>query len=460
MFALAGADVAVIDPSGETLSYDDLFRRVEAFAPFLTRPQRGLTFLFCDNSLHALLFYLASINSNNATALLDSASSDEQKASLIQTYKPEIIVFCGQDWKPDSDEYTQVTAGQTFSIWHSKSLNTPPHAALRLLLSTSGSTGSAKMVRLSEQNLLSNARSIVVGLDITSSERAVLSLPIHYSYGLSVLNTHLLAGASVVLTNESLTTNSFWSEFRDNRCTSFAGVPYSYEILRRLGLDKLNLDSLKTMTQAGGKLSNKLVEYFHQFMSSHNGRFFVMYGQTEATARMSILPSDELPARLGSVGKAVDGGTITIEDATETGGEIIYTGPNVMLGYATTRDDLELGDVLHGRLETGDIGHLDADGFLYITGRIKRIAKIFGQRLNLDDVESALKDCGPVAAVSDDQKLCLFFVDLSAEQMSQKRSELSSLLHIHHSAIATRKIDEIPRRPNGKIDYASLENQM
>lgn len=460
MFALAGADVAILDPSGETLNYDDLASRVEALAPLLKRQQKGLVFLFCDNSLHAILFYLAAINSNNATALLDSASSDDQKANLIETYKPEIIVFCGPDWKPNTNDYTQVTAEQSCSVWHSKSVQTPPHEDLRVLLSTSGSTGSAKMVRLSEQNLVANARSIVLGLNISSSDRAVLSLPIHYSYGLSVLNTHLMAGASVVLTNESLTTHSFWSEFRDNRCTSFAGVPYSYEILRRLGLDKLNLESLKTMTQAGGKLSDKLVEYFHNFMSSHNGRFFVMYGQTEATARMSILPSDELPARLGSVGKAVDGGTISIEEASEKGGEIIYTGPNVMLGYATTREDLELGDVLNGRLETGDIGHFDADGFLYITGRIKRIAKIFGQRLNLDDVEAALKDCGPVAAVSDDQKLCLFFVDLNVEQMSQKRSELSSLLHIHHSAIATRKIDEIPRRPNGKIDYACLENQM
>lgn len=457
MFDLRGPDAAIVDPhNGQTLTCLEVSLRAEALVPHLVRRQKGLTFLFCDNSLHAVLFYLAALNSDNATALLDSAAADVQKDNLVSCYKPETIVVCGSDWVPDGTEYSQIVQEPDYSVWCSLAFGQPPHKDLCLLLSTSGSTGSAKMVRLSRRNLLSNAQGISRALSIDASERAVLSLPIHYSYGLSVLNTHLLTGASLMLTTEALTSSGFWSQFRENRCTSFAGVPYSYEILRRLGLDNLNLDSLKTMTQAGGKLSDKLIDYFQRLMSACGGRFFVMYGQTEATARISVLPAEELPDRLGSVGKALDGGTISIEGA----GEIIYRGPNVMLGYATERADLARGDDLEGRLETGDLGYLDDEGFLYVTGRSKRIAKIFGQRLNLDDVERVLKDCGPMAAVSDDQKLCVYFENLNDDEMAIKRSELSSLLHIHHSAIATRTIAEIPRTANGKVDYASLEKQI
>lgn len=461
MFAFSGSDAAIVDSSaGQLLSYDQVSSLVDQFALLLRRPQKALVLIFCDNSLHSVLFYLAAINSDHATALLDSATDDHKKDSLVDIYKPETIVVCGRDWRPDQAKYTLVEQQHGYSVWHSQIFGQPPHPDLCLLLSTSGSTGSAKMVRLSKQNLLSNAKAINKALSVGEQERAVLSLPIHYSYGLSILNTHLLAGASVMLTSESLTTSAFWSLVRENCCTSFAGVPYSYEILRRLGLEKLHLDKLKTMTQAGGKLSDKLISYFYEFMALRQGNFYVMYGQTEATARISILPAEELPSRIGSVGKAIDGGKLIIEGGREGVGEIVYQGPNVMLGYATTRADLELGDLLKGRLETGDIGYLDEQGFLFVTGRARRIAKIFGQRINLDEVELALHDCGPVAAISNDQALYLYFETLAAEEMAKRRSVLSSLLHLHHSAIITRSIAKIPRTPNGKVDYASLEAEI
>src|SRR5215469_16804148 len=221
-------------------------------------------------------------------------------------------------------------------------------------------------------------QSICQALNITPSSRAITSLPFHYSYGLSVLNTHLFMGASLVMTDESLTAASFWDLFRMMECQSFAGVPYSYEILRRLDVNKLAGSTLSVMTQAGGKLQRELIAYFHKLMAARDGLFFVMYGQTEATARISVLPPSFLPEKLGSVGIPIPEGSLglklddSITREAKQRGELVYSGPNVMMGYAIGPDDIGLGDILAGTLYTGDLAHFDDDGFTYINGRMKR----------------------------------------------------------------------------------------
>ncbi|GAB3865821.1 hypothetical protein GCM10027610_116700 [Dactylosporangium cerinum] len=176
--------------------------------------------------------------------------------------------------------------------------------------------------------------------------------------------------------------------------TSLALVPSQYEMLRRLRFDPWRYPSLRTLTQAGGRLRAELVRDFHDRMASAGGRLFVMYGQTEAAPRLTTLPADRLAEKLGSVGPAVPGGRLTVrlEDGTETTepgvvGEVLYRGPNVMMGYAETAADLARGDEQGGLLETGDLGHLDEEGYLFIDGRLKRFGKVFGVRLNLDDIE-------------------------------------------------------------------------
>jgi len=336
------------------------------------------------------------------------------------------------------------------------------HPELALLLSTSGTTGSPKFVRLSRRNVEANAKSIALYLGLGPSERAITSLPLHYTYGLSVLNSHLSSGGCVVLTDDSIMRPEFWRTFSRYGCTSMAGVPYSYQILNRIGFESLDLPTLRTLTQAGGRMDEGNILKYDALMKSRGGRLFVMYGQTEATARIAYLPPERLPAKAGSIGVPVPDGNISIELDGEAlngpgrTGEIVYRGPNVMLGYAETPADLALGDQLGGTLHTGDLGHLDADGFLYLTGRCNRIAKIFGLRISLDEVEGRLRGRGPVAVSGTDERIVVFCETGDGPEHEAWRRELAGLYKINISAFEFRKVPALPLHPSGKIDYGRL----
>jgi len=329
-------------------------------------------------------------------------------------------------------------------------------------LSTSGSTGSPKFVRLSRNNVEANASSIQQALGITDTHRPISHLPMHYSYGLSVINSHLLAKAPVILTSESLISAGFWKAVDSYRVTSFSGVPYTYQMLRRLNIDRLKAPSLTVMTQAGGKLDNDTILHFHSKMVERKGGFWTMYGQTEAVARIAVLPSDRLPAKIGSAGQAIPGGSLSIE--TEDGiaaqpdiaGELVYYGPNVMLGYALERSDLGRGDDLLGCLHTGDRAVLDAEGFVSILGRARRDAKVFGLRINLDEVELLVKAYGPAAVIGGSDKLIVFCEFGDEAGLRLVHAQLSAKLKLHPSAVDCRRIDKLPTNVSGKIDYTSL----
>ncbi|HWS33964.1 MAG TPA: AMP-binding protein [Actinoplanes sp.] len=315
------------------------------------------------------------------------------------------------------------------------------HPDLALLLTTSGSTGDPKLVRLSRDAVLANAEQVADSLGITGDDVAITTLPLFYSYGLSVLHSHLLRGATVVLERTGIMQKDFWTAVNEHRVTSMAFVPSQYEMLRRLRFDPARYPSVRTLTQAGGRLRTELVTEF----AAKTDRFFVMYGQTEAAPRMACLPFDRLTEKLGSAGVAMPGGTFTIED-----GEVVYRGPNVMMGYAETAADLIRGDDQGGVLRTGDLGRLDEDGFLFITGRLKRIAKVFGVRINLDDVEREF----PVAAVAGDDKLHVFTREADTRAL---RTKISEWLGTHFTGVDVRTIEAVPLLPNGKTDYRALE---
>uniref|UniRef100_Q029D5 AMP-dependent synthetase and ligase n=1 Tax=Solibacter usitatus (strain Ellin6076) TaxID=234267 RepID=Q029D5_SOLUE len=419
-------------------SYGELWSEVARTAESLKGP-KALAFCFCRNNIASVVWYLAAVEAGHSVALLDDGLTPEFKTRLIELYDPELIQEAGQhEWRRTN------AAGGTIA------------SELAVLLSTSGSTGSPKFVRLTAENVSANARSISEALAIGAADRAISSLPMHYSYGLSVLNTHLLRGASMVLTNDGLMSPNFWKLFREQECTSFAGVPYSYQMLRRLGIDGLNVPSLRTMTQAGGKLHTDLVAHFHEKMVERGGRFFVMYGQTEATARIAILPHDRLPEKLGSAGVAIPGGRFHIESDGRESGELIYTGPNVMMGYATCREDLALGDVLQGRLATGDLARLDSEGFVTIEGRMKRDAKLFGLRINLDEIESMLRAHGPTAVISGPDKLLIYCEHGDEAAFARYRTDLAAKLKVNHRALEFFRLERLPVNGSGKIDYQAL----
>lgn len=439
--------------SDHSYSYRELGAEVRRIAGVLESSTKSLVFCFCRNDIQMLSAYLGASAAGHAMALLDPESA--LQAALIPIYQPEYIFRSTRSSPADYANYELFDSSGP-DIWRrsAPSGEEPINVDLALLVTTSGSTGSAKLVRLSATNLSANAESIRRGLEIEPGDCAITSLPLHYSYGLSVMNSHLLAGATLALTSDSLTSRSFWEVCRRCPCTSFAGVPYSYHLLRRLSLPDEGFPRLTTMTQAGGHLSKDVIDHYFHLMASRSGRFIVMYGQTEATARITILPSWYLPEKLGSVGKAIACGEVSIAGDSS---EVIYRGPNVMLGYAQTRADLSRGDERHGVLNTGDSGYLDRDGFLYITGRLNRFAKVCGTRVNLDEVESLLRPYGPAAVIGADGKLVIFCEGSQSDVFLARRDALARDLSLHRQFLDMRALPSLPLKPNGKVDYRILE---
>jgi acyl-CoA synthetase (AMP-forming)/AMP-acid ligase II len=332
--------------------------------------------------------------------------------------------------------------------WAERFATDEVHPDLGLLLTTSGSTGNPKLVRLSSDAVLANAEQIATVLDISADDVAITTLPLFYSYGMSVLNSHLLRGATVILERTGIMQREFWTAVVEHDVTSMAFVPYQYEMLRRLRFDPAKYPALRTLTQAGGRLRTDLVSDFAQRMATVGGSLYVMYGTTEAAPRMATLPPARLEEKLGSVGLALPGGSFAID-----GEEVVYRGPNVMMGYAETAADLAKADEMGGVLPTGDLGRIDDEGFLFITGRAKRIGKVFGVRINLDDEEKHF----PVAAVPGEDKLNVFAEGISDDEARELRTKISEWLGTHFSGVVVRSIESLPLLPNGKIDYRALE---
>lgn len=449
-------------------TFGALREEVIKLATTLSSPKKCLVFCYCSNHPGSVIEYLASIQAGHAVALLDSKSTPEVRKSLTDLYQPDILFDTANDLGSSAgnrDYMGPEDGGNRHQLFRRRHTNDLPpiNKDLATLLTTSGSTGSPKFVRLSRKNVESNARSISIALKLNPQERAISSLPIHYSYGLSVLNSHLLSTGSVVLTNLSPLERPFWDLFREHGCTSLAGVPFQYQLLDRIGFADMELPTLKTMTQAGGRLANETITKFHDLLSCRGARLVVMYGQTEATARMTCLPPDQLRRKLGSVGLPILGGEVKIK--TEAGlttranckGEIVYSGPNVMMGYATSRQDLMRGEETDAILYTGDIGYLDQEGFLYITGRRQRISKLFGLRINLDDVEQMLNENGPVAVVGDDEKILVFCEYGNEKIYDQYSRKLARTLKVPQQVFTFRYLESIPLTSSGKIDYKKLE---
>ncbi|PZG03137.1 AMP-binding protein, partial [Nonomuraea aridisoli] len=420
----------------------ELAGRIERAAEIVTRLPPGPLFCGMRNDLASVLRYLGAWCSGRAVALLDPELPAGVLAELVRRFRPGALL--GFANAPDGPPRAHLTGGASPVTGEAG-----VHAELGVLLATSGSTGDPKLVRLSRHAVMANAAAIAQALEIGTDEVSPTSLPLHYSYGLSVLNSHLIAGATVVLTDDSLLQRSFWNDVDTYACTSLAAVPYQYEMLRRLRFERERHPSLTTLTQAGGRLDEALVKEF----AAQADRFYVMYGQTEATARIAVMPPDRLADKPGSVGRAVPGGRLSVE-----AGEVVYEGPNVMMGYAETAADLARGDDLGGVLRTGDLGELDTEGFLTITGRLRRIAKVFGIRVNMDDIERLLRDAGPLAVTSGDDRVTVWTEGLPSADRAALARRLAAELRVHWSGFDVRSLDRLPLLPTGKVDYRALES--
>ncbi len=390
-------NIAIICDNGNIVTYKELDKLQKSFSKNIEN--RSLVFIVATNTLESLVAYVSCIMNHHVVVLLDENIDKVQLEKLINDYSPHYI-FISLKKEFDNDLYSVKNRFDDYVLLNIKQkIEYEINDDLALMLSTSGSTGSAKMVRISYENLLSNAKSIIDYLNIKESDRSITSLMMSYTYGLSIINTYLLAGASIVLTQKKIHQLSFWKIFNEFEVTSFSGVPYMYELFRKMNIDKLGLKSLKVMTQAGGKLGSELQEYFGKFAIENDIKFYIMYGQTEATARMTYLPSDLILKKSESIGKAIKGGKLSLvnekgESIKEANviGEVIYEGKNVSMGYASDFRDIARGNESNYILNTGDYGYFDEDGCWYVTGRKDKFIKILGKRINLCELEEVLFD--------------------------------------------------------------------
>jgi acyl-coenzyme A synthetase/AMP-(fatty) acid ligase len=399
---------------------------------------RRLVMLETRNDLATLVYYLAGLAGGHVVLPVPAGRDHTE---LTDSYDPDIVV--------DAAGPHPRRAGSAHCL----------HDDLALLLSTSGSTGSPKLVRLSRRNLLSNAHAIADYLGIGETDRAATTLPMSYCYGLSVIHSHLLRGAALILTDHSVVDDEFWALFRRHRGTTFAGVPYTFDLLDRVGFDTMELPHLRYVTQAGGRLAPERVRRYAELGAARGWQLVVMYGATEATARMAYLPPDLAAEHPGCIGVPIPGGSFTIEPldgwpADDAAGELVYRGANVMMGYAHSAADLSRGDEVEA-LHTGDIARRRPDGLYEVIGRSSRFVKMFGLRIDLQRLETALRERG-VSALCTDLDDSLVVAATTPHRPAEVAQLAADAAGVPSSAVHAVAVAELPMLPTGKPDYPAV----
>ena len=421
------------------VTYEQLRTLVDERAAELDLPDRSVVVLTGPAGIEWIVTYLALLQGGQVPLL-----AGDHVDRLVAAWKPGALLStsaqgCAVERHPGGTPGAAV-----------------PHPDLALLLSTSGSTGSPKLVRLSHQNLAANADAIVAALGLTAEDRGITSLPLHYCYGLSVLHSHLAAGAGIVTTTASVVDPCFAAAVHDGGVTSIAGVPHTFDLLDAGDADRVLAPSVRLLTQAGGRMAPEARGRWRIRAAANGAELVVMYGQTEATARMAYLPPALGEVCPNAIGIAVPGGELRIDpvaDRADGVGELVYRGPNVMMGYATDVEDLADGATLH-ELRTGDLGRFDPEhGVFEIVGRASRFIKPFGLRIDLDVIEAQLGAVlGEVAATGDDEHLV---VAAPGEDPEVVRHLVQDACGLPGHRV-TVLVAPIPRTSSGKVDHGAL----
>jgi acyl-CoA synthetase (AMP-forming)/AMP-acid ligase II len=449
-----GEAPAVIDHEASvTLTYRALHERVQYLVEQIRGHSRSLTLLFANNDVSSIVCYLAALDAGHAVFLSPIGIEHPGALAVIEAYRPELILWRGAVVPPalESDyELSNLVDGYC-ALRRRRCTDEPPHPSLALVLSTSASTGSAKAVRLSAVNLAESAAQVAYALAISSTDRALLGLPLSYVYGLSVLNSGLYRGSAVVLIKGTFADLGFYTKLVGAGVSTIPCVTETFEYMRRLQIGATRLPGLRRLTHSGSPLEPRLFEWIYHHFGREGTDIYLMYGQTEACGRITVLPPAALPGLHRSVGRALRSGNLSVSDQ----GEIEYRGPGVMLGYATCRQELALGDTLQGRLHTGDMGRLDEQGNLFITGRMTRHCKVFGRRVNLDDVERFVSGARAAAAVEKDSRVTIFF-EGTVPATAPNIMELARRFQLPPQSFRLNALPALPRTDRGKIAYSVL----
>lgn len=460
-FARFGDQSAVVDDSGTALTYLELADEGERL--FRAVGRRTLVFCLCRNTAGAVMGYTSFVNHRVVPLMLGADIDRDLLSNLLAIYQPEFLWLPGEMCEAFSSMESVYGSFGYALLKTGYGAGYELHDDLCLLVPTSGSTGSPKLVRMSYENIRSNAVSGTV-LYRDAELVPVLNLPMNYAYILAVLNIHLMHGSKVLPVTKSILQRAFWDFFRDNDANEIHGVPNTYEMLMRLLSGKTEPPKIVLMTQSGGKMSLELSEKLANYALAHGARLAVIYGQSEATAILGFLSEDMVTEKCGSIGKPLPGSAYHLidengEKISQSGvsGELVFTGPGVTLGYAEKREDLARGDDFGGVLHTGDIATFDDDGYYYIVGRKKRFLKLYGKRVSLDEVETLVKGQFPdsdCAAAGRDDEMRIYMTDTS--QANEVVGFISEKTGIFHGAFHVIGISEIPKNEAGKTLYAKL----
>ena len=386
----------------EEISYRDLYKSYNHLAKWINEMvgTDKYIILLSVNNLFFVKMYLAIIKSGNICIPLDPGIEKENYRYIHDLTEPKMIFLTREvekrlelnselSWFPDTlpvmhDSFTPEATDGEFD-----------REKCAEIIFTSGSTGKPKGVMISHKNLIANTSSIVEYLQLTPDDRMLVVLPFYYCYGLSLLHTHLRVGGSIVFNNSFIFLGGVLKSLIDYKCTGFAGVPSHFQILLRKSdsFKQTKFPDLKYVTQAGGKLAPIFIDEFRE--AHPEVRFIVMYGQTEATARLSWLPPEIYERRKGSMGRGIPG--VELKVVNEKGepikpgetGEVIARGGNIMMGYFADEEGTK-NAIRNGWLYTGDLGTVDEDGYIYLTARSKEIIKVRGKRISPKEIEAVI----------------------------------------------------------------------
>lgn len=452
--------IAAKDTNGRILTYGQIIKLAEDIEH--TVVPRSLFFILTRNDIGGIAWVMATILSGNVPLILSAHTDATLLSNLTATYRPQYV--CAPCDRPFEGEEIGNIFG--YRVTATGAPQAQLFNELSHLLPTSGSTGSPKLVRHKYDNIEAAGLNISTFFGLTATDRPLMVLPLHYTMGLSMVFSHLKVGATILITDLSMTDPRFWKFIKEEEATSFTGVPFSYEILDKMRFTRMKLPHLTLLTQGGGKMPAELNLKFAEYCRDNGKRWIATYGQSEGTARMAWLPPEFAISKMGSIGIAVPNGQLSLRNSdgsfiTESPamGEMCYAGRNVTMGYARCREDLALGDERHGFLPTGDIAYRDAGGFYFIRGRMGRFLKLFGNRIGLDECEQIVKssvtcEC---ACTGNDDRLIVYLT--AGSEIEKAKMALIDAVHLPANVIDIRIIESLPKNEAGKILYSKLNNE-
>ena len=452
--------VALIDNEGHSITYGELAEEMRALGAKVE--PRSVIFILCKNTVGAMAGYLSFIERGAVPLNLSHKIDEELLSTLLQTYTPAYL------WVPeeftDKFEYETICSSYGYTLLRTGEALYPLNDQLQFLMTTSGSTGSPKLVRYKKGNLEANAKNVAKAFGWTKDERPICDLGMQYTMGLNVINTHLYVGATVLLTTSNLMSGDFWDYLRKERATNFTGVPFSYDIMYRLRFERMDLPYLTTLSEGGGKLTDARFIQLAEYAQRTGKRFIASFGTTETSARMACLPAELALTKTGSIGRAIPEGELFLIDGdgkvqTEpvAEGEMCYRGPNVTMGYAECRDDLMRGDDFGGEYHTGDLARRDEDGCYYVTGRMSRFLKLLSYRVSLDQCERLIQQEFGIECACSGTDQCMNVYLTDGSKKAEVLDFIAARTKLYRSLFKVIIVDKILRNDSGKIRYRQMD---